>query len=188
MRKYFAKANCDLPEVAGVAPSLLNQGLGLVRPAGRFHKLCRRAEMFNVFPGWGTGGLQVLSYAALFLIIALVAAFFGFGGIAASAAGIAQVLFWLFLSYSLLVSSWDGAEIRGGGGKLPWSMTSEAGPLPAGIQRTDESVLGWIPARLVLGASRRFATLLLDEQIQTEFECSLSHRRDDSVSGAQRCA
>ena len=53
--------------------------------------------MFNVFPGRGTGGLQVLSYAALFLIIALVAALFGFGGIAASAAGIAQVLFWLFL-------------------------------------------------------------------------------------------
>ena len=39
----------------------------------------------------------MLSYAALFLIIALIAALFGFGGIAASAAGIAQVLFWLFL-------------------------------------------------------------------------------------------
>ncbi|MGQ0595371.1 MAG: DUF1328 family protein [Gammaproteobacteria bacterium] len=39
----------------------------------------------------------MLSYAALFLIIALVAALFGFGGIAASAAGIAQALFWIFL-------------------------------------------------------------------------------------------
>ncbi len=39
----------------------------------------------------------MLSYAALFLIIALIAALLGFGGIAASAAGIAQVLFWLFL-------------------------------------------------------------------------------------------
>ena len=39
----------------------------------------------------------MLSYAALFLIIALIAAVFGFGGIAASAAGIAQALFWLFL-------------------------------------------------------------------------------------------
>ncbi len=39
----------------------------------------------------------MLSYAALFLIIALIAALLGFGGIAASTAGIAQVLFWLFL-------------------------------------------------------------------------------------------
>ena len=39
----------------------------------------------------------MLSYAALFLIIALIAALFGFGGIAAGAAGMAQVLFWLFL-------------------------------------------------------------------------------------------
>ncbi|MFH0342237.1 MAG: DUF1328 domain-containing protein [Chromatiales bacterium] len=39
----------------------------------------------------------MLSYAALFLIIALIAALFGFGGIAASAAGIAQALFWIFL-------------------------------------------------------------------------------------------
>jgi len=39
----------------------------------------------------------MLSYAALFLIIALIAALFGFGGIAASTVGIAQVLFWLFL-------------------------------------------------------------------------------------------
>lgn len=40
---------------------------------------------------------MLLSYAALFLIIALVAALFGYGGIAASAAAIGQVLFWVFL-------------------------------------------------------------------------------------------
>ena len=39
----------------------------------------------------------MLSYAALFLIIALIAALFGFGGIAAGAAEMAKVLFWLFL-------------------------------------------------------------------------------------------
>lgn len=39
----------------------------------------------------------MLSYAALFLIIALVAALFSYGGIAASAAAIGQVLFWVFL-------------------------------------------------------------------------------------------
>ena len=39
----------------------------------------------------------MLYYAAVFFIIALVAALFGFGGIAASAAGIAQFLFVVFL-------------------------------------------------------------------------------------------
>ncbi len=40
---------------------------------------------------------MLLNYAALFLIIALVAALFGYSGIAASAAAIGQVLFWVFL-------------------------------------------------------------------------------------------
>ena len=35
----------------------------------------------------------MLHYAVVFFIIALVAAVFGFGGIAASAVGIAQILF-----------------------------------------------------------------------------------------------
>lgn len=39
----------------------------------------------------------MLRYAILFFIIALVAAVFGFGGIAASAAGIAQLLFFGFI-------------------------------------------------------------------------------------------
>jgi len=39
----------------------------------------------------------MLSWAVLFLIVALVAAVFGFGGIAESAAGIAQILFFVFL-------------------------------------------------------------------------------------------
>lgn len=39
----------------------------------------------------------MLHYAVVFLIIALVAALFGFGGLAASAAGIAQILFVVFL-------------------------------------------------------------------------------------------
>lgn len=56
----------------------------------------------------------MLSYAALFLIIALIAALFGFGGIAAGAAGIAQTLFWLFLivvAVSLLMG-WDRSSWR----------------------------------------------------------------------------
>lgn len=39
----------------------------------------------------------MLHYAAVFFIIALIAAVFGFGGIAAGAASIAKVLFFIFL-------------------------------------------------------------------------------------------
>jgi uncharacterized membrane protein YtjA (UPF0391 family) len=39
----------------------------------------------------------MLSWAITFFLIAMVAAVFGFGGIASSAAGIAQVLFFVFL-------------------------------------------------------------------------------------------
>ena len=39
----------------------------------------------------------MLHYAIIFFIIAIIAAVFGFGGIASSAAGIAQILFVNFL-------------------------------------------------------------------------------------------
>lgn len=39
----------------------------------------------------------MLSWALTFLVIALVAAAFGFGGIAGTAAGIAKILFFVFL-------------------------------------------------------------------------------------------
>jgi len=39
----------------------------------------------------------MLHYAVVFLVIALIAALFGFGGIAASAVGIAKLLFVIFL-------------------------------------------------------------------------------------------
>lgn len=39
----------------------------------------------------------MLRWALIFLIVALVAAVFGFGGVATSAAGIAKILFVLFL-------------------------------------------------------------------------------------------
>jgi len=46
----------------------------------------------------------MLGWAVVFLIIALVAAVFGFGGIAAASAGIAKLLFFIFLV--LFVSLW----------------------------------------------------------------------------------
>jgi uncharacterized membrane protein YtjA (UPF0391 family) len=39
----------------------------------------------------------MLHWAVVFLVVALLAAVFGFGGIAGTAAGIAKVLFFLFL-------------------------------------------------------------------------------------------
>jgi uncharacterized membrane protein YtjA (UPF0391 family) len=41
--------------------------------------------------------LVMLHYAVVFLVIALVAAIFGFGGIAAGAVGIAKILFFVFV-------------------------------------------------------------------------------------------
>ena len=39
----------------------------------------------------------MLSWAAIFFFVAIVAAIFGFGGIATSAIGIAKILFFIFL-------------------------------------------------------------------------------------------
>jgi len=47
-------------------------------------------------------GAIMLHYAVVFFIIALIAAFFGFGGIAAGAAGIAKILFVVLLIGALI--------------------------------------------------------------------------------------
>jgi uncharacterized membrane protein YtjA (UPF0391 family) len=39
----------------------------------------------------------MLYWCVMFLVVALIAALFGFGGIAGAASGIAQILFFLFL-------------------------------------------------------------------------------------------
>ena len=39
----------------------------------------------------------MLTWAIIFFVIALIAAVFGFGGIATASAGIAQILFFVFL-------------------------------------------------------------------------------------------
>jgi uncharacterized membrane protein YtjA (UPF0391 family) len=39
----------------------------------------------------------MLEYAVVFFVIALIAAMFGFGGIAAGAVGIAKILFFIFI-------------------------------------------------------------------------------------------
>ncbi|HEY5309425.1 MAG TPA: DUF1328 domain-containing protein [Casimicrobiaceae bacterium] len=55
----------------------------------------------------------MLHYAAVFFVIALIAALFGFGGIAVGAAEIAKVLFFIFLVL-FVVSLVAGMFRRGG--------------------------------------------------------------------------
>ncbi len=54
----------------------------------------------------------MLYWALVFFIVAVLAAAFGFGGLAGAAATIAQVLFWLFLVV-FLVSLIMGLATRG---------------------------------------------------------------------------
>jgi len=44
----------------------------------------------------------MLYYAAVFFVIALIAAVFGFGGIAAGAVEIAKILFFVFLAVTVI--------------------------------------------------------------------------------------
>jgi uncharacterized membrane protein YtjA (UPF0391 family) len=55
----------------------------------------------------------MLGWAVTFLIIALIAAVFGFGGIAAASAGIAKVLFFLFLVMCVIffIFGWRGRGV-----------------------------------------------------------------------------
>ncbi len=54
----------------------------------------------------------MLHYAIVFFVIAVIAAIFGFGGIAAGAIGIAKILFYIFLAL-FLVSLVFGLVRRG---------------------------------------------------------------------------
>ena len=60
----------------------------------------------------------MLTWAITFFIVAIIAAVFGFGGIAAGAAGIAKILFFFFLLAFIVSLVWH--LMRGGGpGPLP---------------------------------------------------------------------
>lgn len=45
----------------------------------------------------------MLRWAIIFLVVALVAALLGFGGIAGAATGIAQILFFVFLAITVVL-------------------------------------------------------------------------------------
>jgi uncharacterized membrane protein YtjA (UPF0391 family) len=56
-----------------------------------------------VFAATATGGGTMLRLALFFLIVSLIAALFGFTGIAAAAAGIAKILFFIFIVIFLVL-------------------------------------------------------------------------------------
>ena len=49
------------------------------------------------------GHMGLLKWAVIFLIVALIAAFFGFGGVASAATGIAKALFFIFIVICVLL-------------------------------------------------------------------------------------
>jgi uncharacterized membrane protein YtjA (UPF0391 family) len=49
----------------------------------------------------------MLHYAIIFFVIALIAALFGFGGIAAGASSIAQTLFFIFIVLAVITFVWN---------------------------------------------------------------------------------
>lgn len=72
----------------------------------------------------------MFGWAIAFFVAALVAAVFGFGGIASTFAGIAIILFWVFLALfviSLLFGSFGGVHAEGGGGRTAATLALVAG-------------------------------------------------------------
>ena len=56
---------------------------------------------------------MLLFWALIFLILAIVAAIFGFGAVAAAGIGIAKILFWVFIVL-FIISVIAGWGARGG--------------------------------------------------------------------------
>jgi uncharacterized membrane protein YtjA (UPF0391 family) len=70
------------------------------KPVRNFHLELRvRSEKSQTA---SEGGRYMLRWALIFFVVALVAALFGFGGIALAAAGVAKILFYLFLILFLI--------------------------------------------------------------------------------------
>jgi uncharacterized membrane protein YtjA (UPF0391 family) len=55
----------------------------------------------------------MLYWAVVFLVVALVAALFGFGGVASTAAGFAKILFFIFLILFLVSLVFGGVRRSG---------------------------------------------------------------------------
>jgi len=75
-----------------------------MRPSGRSEIAVHQKSDF------GTWSSIMLRWTLIFLVVAIIAAVFGFGGVAAASAGIARVLFFIFLI--LFIASLLGGLIR----------------------------------------------------------------------------
>jgi len=58
----------------------------------------------STVPVWDERGVGMLIWALLFLIVAIIAGFLGFGEIASTATGIAKILFFVFLVLFLVTT------------------------------------------------------------------------------------
>jgi uncharacterized membrane protein YtjA (UPF0391 family) len=83
------------------------------KPIGRVALSTHCTQGFATLADHRNARIHMLYWAAIFLVIAIVAAAFGFGGIAASAVGIAKILFVIFLVL-FLVSAIAGLAGRRG--------------------------------------------------------------------------
>jgi uncharacterized membrane protein YtjA (UPF0391 family) len=70
------------------------------KPWTRYGRLCEKSCFGPLFAQLGKSTPTTLHYAIVFLIIALIAAFLGFGSLAGTAALIAKVCFVLFLIFA----------------------------------------------------------------------------------------
>jgi uncharacterized membrane protein YtjA (UPF0391 family) len=78
------------------------------------HRHAKQISFKNLNPLKGKGE-DMLYYALVFLIVALIAGFLGFGGVAIAAAGIAKILFFIFLIMFLITLVSHFSRTRTGG-------------------------------------------------------------------------
>src|SRR5438445_8412559 len=110
-RLHFSRAETDSRNRRPLAPAVPSGGrsscdAGTASPARTGLAGARPSTTCAQHRGDGRirkgGGIIMLRWAVIFLVIALVAALFGFTGIASAAAGIAKFLFFLFLVICLI--------------------------------------------------------------------------------------
>eukprot|EP01037_Dinobryon_pediforme_P002944 gene2944-2985_t len=80
--------------------------------------------------------MEMLHYAVVFLVIALIAALFGFGGIAAGAVGIAKILFFVFVIMAV-VTFVLGLLKKG----FPMSLQTATDKVTHGVRNLADDVL-----------------------------------------------
>jgi uncharacterized membrane protein YtjA (UPF0391 family) len=85
--------------VLGTAVALSSGAAGSVALAAQFKQSRRRRRQASTQTNPIIDPLEgfMLRYAVIFFIIAIIAAFFGFGGIASGATEIAKILFFIFI-------------------------------------------------------------------------------------------